>query len=126
MKKRILIVPLVAVIMVFTAVGLGYARSPYVPNYYSYDPEWKGDLPKFGGYVDAYLTYSQQYDGQYNDLDAKKVEFTLDRAELYLQHRATDWAAGCGVVTIATLACGRSWARVMATSPVPGGRSSSR
>ena len=59
MKTKILVVPLIAVIMVFTAVGLGHARSPYVPNFYSYDPEWKGDLPKVGGYVDVYLTYAR-------------------------------------------------------------------
>ena len=100
MKTKRLVVPLIAVIMVFTAVGLGYARSPYVPNYFSYDPEWKGDLPKIGGYVDVYLTYSQQYDGQYNGLDAKKVQFTLDRAELFLQHRMTDWADGYFEVSI--------------------------
>ena len=39
---------------------------------------------------------------------------------------ATLWAAGCGVVTIRILAWGRSWASVIETSPVPGGRSSSR
>ena len=39
---------------------------------------------------------------------------------------ATVCAAGCGVVTIRNLAWGRSWARVIETSPVPGGRSSSR
>jgi hypothetical protein len=100
MKTRILVVPLVAVIMVFTAVGLGHARSPYVPNYFSYDPEWKGELPKFGGYVDVYLTYAQQYDGQYNGLDAQKAAFTVDRAELYLQHRMTDWADGYFEVSI--------------------------
>ena len=100
MKTKILIVPLIAVIMVFTAVGLGHARSPYVPNYFSYDPEWKGDLPKIGGYVDVYLTYAQQYDGQYNGLDAQKVQFTVDRAELFLQHRMTDWADGYFEVSI--------------------------
>ena len=36
---------------------------------------------------------------------------------------ATFWAAGCGVVTITNFACGSSWASVMETSPVPGGRS---
>jgi len=118
MKTKILIIPLIAVIMVFTAVGLGHARSPYVPNYYSYDPEWQDDLPKFGGYVDAYLTYSQQYDGQYNDLDAKKVEFTLARAELYFQHRATDWADGYFEVSITAfedteISLDEAWLRVV-------------
>ncbi len=100
MKGKIYIVPLIAVLMVFTAVSMGYARSPYVPNYFSYDPDWKGDLPKFGGYVDTYLTYSQQYDGQYNGLDARKAKFTLDRAELYVQHRVNDWADGYVEVSI--------------------------
>jgi hypothetical protein len=100
MKTKIFVAPLIAVIMVFTAVGLGYARSPYVPNYFSYDPEWKGDLPKIGGYVDVYLTYAQQLDGQYNGLDAGKTQFTVDRAELFLQHRMTDWADGYFEVSI--------------------------
>ncbi|MEJ7717313.1 MAG: hypothetical protein WKF31_04855 [Thermoleophilaceae bacterium] len=39
---------------------------------------------------------------------------------------ATFWAAGCGVVTMTMRALGMSWARVMDTSPVPGGRSSTR
>jgi|GEM_PF-3066248 len=100
MKTKILVVPLIAVILVFTAVGLGHARSPYVPNYFSYDPEWKGELPKFGGYVDVYLTYAHQNDGQYNGLDAQKAAFTVDRAELFLQHRMTDWADGYFEVSI--------------------------
>ena len=40
--------------------------------------------------------------------------------------RATFCAAGCGVVTIRNFACGSSWASVIETSPVPGGRSTSR
>src|SRR5919107_815461 len=40
--------------------------------------------------------------------------------------RATFWAAGCGVVAMRNFACGRSCDRVMETSPVPGGRSTSR
>ena len=39
---------------------------------------------------------------------------------------ATFCAAGCGVVTITKRACGSSWASVIDTSPVPGGRSISR
>ena len=39
---------------------------------------------------------------------------------------ATVCAAGCGIVTSTSLACGSSWASVIETSPVPGGRSSSR
>ena len=39
---------------------------------------------------------------------------------------ATSAAAGCGVVTTSTSAFGSSWPTEMATSPVPGGRSSSR
>jgi hypothetical protein len=118
MKTKILVIPLIAVIMVFATVGLGYALSPYVPNYYSYDPEWTGALPKFGGSVDAYLTYSQQYDGQYNDLDAKKVAFTLDRAELHLQHRATGWADGYLEVSITAfedtqISLDEAWLRVV-------------
>jgi len=118
MKTKILVVPLIAVIMVFTAVGPGHARSPYVPNYFSYDPGWKGDLPKFGGYVVAYLTYSQQYDGQYNGLDAQQAEFTLDRAELYVQHRATDWADGYIEVSITAfdetrVSLDEAWLRVV-------------
>lgn len=100
MKTRILVIPLVAVIMVFTAIGTVHARSPYVPNYFSYDPEWKGELPSIGGYVDVYLTYAQQYDGQYNGLEAQKAQFTVDRAELFLQHRMTDWADGYFEVSI--------------------------
>ncbi len=100
MKSRILMVPLMAVILVFTAVGPGQARSPYVPNYFSYDPEWKGELPSIGGYVDVYLTYAHQYDGQYNGLEAQKAAFTVDRAELFLQHRMTDWADGYFEVSI--------------------------
>jgi hypothetical protein len=100
MKRKAFIVPLIAVIMVFTAVSLGQARSPYVPNYFSYDPEWKGDLPSIGGYVDVYLTYAHQLDGQYNGLEAKKAQFTLDRAEFFLQHRMTDWADGYFEVSI--------------------------
>jgi hypothetical protein len=42
------------------------------------------------------------------------------------ERRATFWAAGCGVVTITKEACGKSWASVIETSPVPGGRSISR
>jgi hypothetical protein len=80
--------------MVFTAVGLGHARSPYVPNFYSYDPEWKGDLPKIGGYVDVYFTYAQQLDGQFDGLNAQEAKFTVDRFEGYIQHRVTDWADG--------------------------------
>jgi hypothetical protein len=118
MKNKILMVPLIAAILVFAAVGSGHALSPYVPNYFSYDPEWKGDLPKFGGYVNAYLTYSHQYDGQYNDLDAGKAAFTLDRAELYLQHRATDWADGYVEVSITAvgetdISLDEAWLRVV-------------
>ena len=40
--------------------------------------------------------------------------------------RATRWAAGCGVVQIKNCAWGSSWARVIDTSPVPGGRSTTR
>jgi hypothetical protein len=40
--------------------------------------------------------------------------------------RATFCAVACGVVTMRNLACGRSWASVIETSPVPGGRSISR
>jgi hypothetical protein len=118
MKTKILIVPLIAVIMVFTTVGLGHARSPYVPNYFSYDPEWKGDLPKIGGYVDVYLVYAEQYDGQYNALDAKKAQFILDRAELFLQHRMTDWADGYFEVSITAfdetdISLDEAWLRVV-------------
>jgi len=118
MKTKRIVVPLIAVIMVFTAVGLGYARSPYVPNYFSYDPEWKGELPKIGGYVDVYLTYAQQYDGQYNGLDAGKTQFTVDRAEFYLQHRMTDWADGYFEVSITAfdetnISLDEAWLRVV-------------
>jgi hypothetical protein len=117
MKTKIL-VPLIAVIMVFTAVGLGHARSPYVPNYFSYDPDWKGDLPSIGGYVDVYLTYAQQTDGQYNGLEAEHVEFTVDRAELFLQHRMTDWADGYFEVSITAfdetdITLDEAWLRVV-------------
>ena len=40
--------------------------------------------------------------------------------------RATFCAVGCGVVTIRNFASGSSWASVIETSPVPGGRSTSR
>jgi hypothetical protein len=118
MKNKILIVPVMAAIMVFAAVGPGHALSPYVPNYFSYDPEWTGDLPKFGGYVDVYLTYSQQTDGQYNGLEAKHVAFTVDRAELYLQHRVTDWADGYFEVSITAfdetdISLDEAWLRVV-------------
>ena len=36
---------------------------------------------------------------------------------------ATSWASGCGVVTTTTSARGSSWPREIATSPVPGGMS---
>ena len=39
---------------------------------------------------------------------------------------ATLTAAACGVVTMTMWVCGSVWAIVMDTSPVPGGRSSSR
>jgi hypothetical protein len=118
MKNKILIVPVVAAIMVFAAVGPGHALSPYVPNYFSYDPEWTGDLPKFGGYVDVYLTYAAQADGQYNGLGAEQVAFTVDRAELYLQHRVTDWADGYFEVSITAfdetdISLDEAWLRVV-------------
>ncbi len=40
--------------------------------------------------------------------------------------RATFCAAGCGVVTMRNFACGSSCDSVIDTSPVPGGRSTSR
>jgi hypothetical protein len=45
------------------------------------------------------------------------------RAAVSAARAATFWAAGCGVVTTTKRACGRSWASVIETSPVPGGRS---
>ena len=41
------------------------------------------------------------------------------------ERSATSAAAGCGVVTTTTSAFGRSWPSEIATSPVPGGRSTS-
>lgn len=120
MKRGILLAPLIAVIMVFTAVSLGHARSPYVPNVFSYDPDWKGDLPKIGGYVDVYWTYSQAYDGQYNGLEAQKVDFTVDRFEGYIQHRVTDWADGYFEISVDTwmkndtqISLDEAWLRVV-------------
>jgi hypothetical protein len=117
MRTKIL-VPLIAVIMVLTAAGMGHARSPYVPNYFSYDPDWKGELPSIGGYVDVYLTYAQQTDGQYNGLEAEQVSFTVDRAELFLQHRVTDWADGYFEVSITAfddtdISLDEAWLRVV-------------
>ncbi len=45
---------------------------------------------------------------------------------IWAARRATFWAVCCGVVTIRNCAWGSSWARVIETSPVPGGRSTSR
>ncbi len=118
MKIKILLVPLAAVLLIFTAVAPVHALSPYVPNYYSYDPEWKSELPKIGGYVDAYLTYSQNYDPQYNGLDAEKTQFTLDRFEGYIQHRVTDWADGYIEVSVTAfdetdIVLDEAWLRVV-------------
>ena len=51
---------------------------------------------------------------------------SLSLIAISADRRATFWATGCGVVTITNLACGSSWASVIETSPVPGGRSISR
>ena len=42
---------------------------------------------------------------------------------IWAARTATCWAAGCGVVTITTSARGSSWPSEIATSPVPGGMS---
>ncbi len=48
------------------------------------------------------------------------------RAAMPAARRATRWAVSCGVVTITIVAVGSSWAIESDTSPVPGGRSTSR
>jgi hypothetical protein len=48
------------------------------------------------------------------------------RAAMAAARRATRCAASWGVVTITSEAVGRSWAIEIATSPVPGGRSTRR
>ena len=48
---------------------------------------------------------------------------SLTLSAISAERRATFCAASCGVVTITNLACGSSWASVIETSPVPGGRS---
>ena len=48
---------------------------------------------------------------------------SLTLSAISAERRATFCAASCGVVTITNFACGSSWASVIETSPVPGGRS---
>ena len=45
---------------------------------------------------------------------------------IWAARRATFWAVAWGVVTIRKRAWGSSWASVIETSPVPGGRSTRR
>ena len=56
--------------------------------------------------------------------DAGDLEWTLPA--ICAARRATFCAVGCGVVTMTNCAWGSSWASVIETSPVPGGRSTSR
>ncbi len=82
---------LLPIVLIFSFVSTSQGA-----NYFGYDPEWMSDVPKIGGYVDVYFTYSDNFDGQYNGLEAEKVDFTVDRLELFIQHRSEQmpWAEG--------------------------------
>jgi hypothetical protein len=82
---------LLPIVLIFSFVSTSQGA-----NYFGYDPEWMSDVPKIGGYVDVYWTYSDNLDGQYNGLEAEKVDFTVDRLELFIQHRTEQmpWAEG--------------------------------
>jgi hypothetical protein len=77
-------------------VSFSFATVSQAANQFGYDPEWMSDVPKIGGYVDVYFTYSENEDGQYNGLEADKFDFTVDRLELFIQHRTEKmpWAEG--------------------------------
>ena len=89
---------LFSVLLIFS-----YANMSEAANLFSYDPEWRGEEPKIGGYVDVYWTYSDNYDAQFNALGAEKTDFTVDRWELFVQHKIEDWAEGYYEISITSL-----------------------
>lgn len=81
-------------LLIFGLLLSPLSPSVHAANLFGYDEDLEPGKINFGGYIDTYITYSENLDAQYNGLEAEKTDFTVDRAELFIQHRATDTLMG--------------------------------